>query len=203
MALAVAVVAGLAGCTGSATPPSPTPTLTGEQANAATVAARDEAWAMVHDQFPDAIRPDVAVVRTVLPNEWNSAVADCLADQGFIVKVTPDGGVESGEIKPSQQEPYAVAFYTCQASYPLDPIYLVPLNDEQLAFLYAYDRDTLAKCLENEGYQVPARPSEQEFVQNYEQTGGWAIYSMVTPGSADDWYAINKKCPQFPEGLYG
>lgn len=131
--LAVGVVAALAGCASSAAPIATTHTLVSELASTATSTEDDQAWAGVLDQFPDAIRPDVTVVRTVLPDAWNNAVADCLADQGFAATVTPDGGVQSGVLSPPQEESYAVALYSCQVSYPVDPVHL---GAHQLAYLH-------------------------------------------------------------------
>lgn len=54
-----------------------------------------------------------------------------------------------------------------------------------------------------DGHPVSDPPTRQSFVETYGSTDTWTPYSDVAPGTNEEWYALNKKCPQMPEGLYG
>ena len=163
----------------------------------------DYAWSRVTNQYPDAQRPEVDVVRVVTPSEWAPAVVACLAEDGFEAEALADGGIRS-EVTGEQGEAYAIAYYTCTIRYPIDPKYLQPLNDDQLAVLYAYTRDVLAPCLESFGLVVPDAPTLEVFVEN-KGVAAWNVYADVpTKVTSDEmWQEISAKCPQYPPDLFG
>ncbi|WP_395641000.1 hypothetical protein [Pseudolysinimonas sp.] len=210
----VASVLSLAGCSlvgdvaPSPTPPSSddgTPDLANMTSDELAQWQLDSYWEMVASQHPGAIRPEIEVVRYIDLPESATVLAGCMVDSGWPdVRATPDNGVESGTIPAGQEEAYDLAMYVCHASYPLDLKYIRPLTEEQKSALYAYLRDELAPCLEAEGFNVSDAPSEQAFLESYDETGGWDIYaSVVSAGlSQEAWYEINEVCPQVPSDLY-
>ncbi|WP_146076517.1 hypothetical protein [Rathayibacter sp. AY1A7] len=179
--------------------------MTEEQSEAGIQQANDSSWEAVSAQNPGIARPEVERVRVVKPAEWAGAMVGCLDAAGFAAEEIPDGGITSSEEIPTAQNgAYALALFECQAAYPVDPRYTIPLNTEQIDYLYSYYRDSLKPCIEGQGYEVPDVPSREVFSENFDVDGGWDIYStVISTASADEWYALKEKCPQFPDELYG
>ena len=147
----------------------------------------DWEWERVLRESPDAVRPMIDIVRFVDNDDWGTARESCMHDLGWPdVRATADGGLESGMIQNSQLGAHALAMYTCNAKYPMDPKYNVPLTDE------------LQPCLAAEGYDTPEAPSRETFIDTYAETGGWNLYEGVAGGGQSEWNEINKKCPQLP-----
>ncbi|MEL0625928.1 hypothetical protein V6245_03110 [Salinibacterium amurskyense] len=160
----------------------------------------DFEWSTVIARFPDAVRPDVPLIRYIDLHEWAPVQAECMNAEGFPdVSATPDGGLSSGTIPPGQEEAYAIAAYVCAAQYPRDPKYLTPWTDERLGMVYDYYIDKLIPCLKGEGYEPPDPPSRVTFIDGYD---GWSPYLGVVGYTQDEWFHINEICPQWPEGLY-
>ena len=164
--------------------------------------AADAAWAQVSAQYPDAVRPEADLVRTVAPPEWATAIAECLNAEGFGAIAQADGSVyfDTGE----QDEAYSVALYTCKIRYPIDPKFQGPLNDEQLRRVYEYSKTTLAPCLESFGIAVPEPPSLELFLEKRGNPEAWNIYGDVHNilKSNAQWQEINATCPQYPSDIY-
>ncbi|KQW08183.1 hypothetical protein ASC66_04425 [Leifsonia sp. Root4] len=149
--------------------------------------------------LPDDKRPDVELVRLVSLQEWPEAVAQCLRDAGWNA-TSEDGGVGLVGVTEAQREPSALAQYTCEAQYPVDPKYLSQLTDSQLEYLYVYYTTTLRDCLIDAGYTPSDPPSREKFIESYYRTGAWSPYSEVPVTAVAD---LDEKCPQVPEGLWG
>ena len=165
-----------------------------------------EGWDLVLEHYPDAVRPEAALVRSVSMDERGSVMAQCLSEEGF-PGATPGalGSYRIADVPSEQDEAFMIANYVCNVRYPLDPKYDVQLTDSQLSVLYTYFSDSLAPCLEGLGFDVPPRPSEQSFIDSYEETGGWPIYDGVAAAVSDEteWNQVNRECPQLPVDLYG
>ncbi|WP_157981693.1 hypothetical protein [Protaetiibacter intestinalis] len=196
----VAVV--LSGC--AVTPPGTRATTpASEPDDYSWKAQSDAAWERVLDVDADAERPDVAMERFVGNEEWATTVVACLSEEGFDAEAKPDGGIfyDYG----SQRAAYAMALYVCTTKYPVDPRYLQPLTDEQLAELYAYSSQTLKPCLEAQGLVVPDLPSLQVYLDAHGGVEAWNPYADPTHAidSSEKWDEISANCPPYPPGLYG
>ncbi|WP_394769485.1 hypothetical protein [Lacisediminihabitans sp.] len=135
-------------------------------------------------------------------SEWPKADADCLTAHGSPAVASRDGGV-SQHVLPGQEERAAIAGYECEALYPVDPQFNEPLNKSQLAFLYAYFVDRLSPCVKSAGYSVARPPSLHSFEESYGSSESWSPYLSVSEPTSEKWTALNRRCPQFPSGLYG
>lgn len=182
----------------------------GLEPTASYLAQMDNLWkTMVASTYPDAARPQTRIVRYIAPDEWGPAMADCLTELGFPTELLPDGGVRSDEVAPEQREALQVASFTCAATYPVEEIYRTPLNEGQLNRLYDYLVGELTACLQARGFDVDATsaPTRQTFVESYGQPdspASWSPYSAVEAAdpSEQEWYDIQKACPQSPADLY-
>ena len=201
--MAAMMVLCVAGC--SEHTPAPVPEVVPLTA-AAKEAAYSEHVRIERDRLlsmhPAVDIPDVDRLRYVSPEEWAFTLAECLTAEGFETAAHADGGIRSAATPPEQAEAQGIAIYTCSVRYPVDPQYSVPLNHEQIGFLFDYLVGELIPCLEDSGYEIPAPPSWQTF----EETLGsapWSPYNFVSPVEEEDWLAINLACPQQPNQLFG
>jgi hypothetical protein len=163
----------------------------------------DNAWRNVLTAHPDAVRPQVERVRLIDQADWTTVIPDCLAELGH--HVVPDAhGSWSVKGGPGS-EPYFIAFYTCEAMYPVHPKFNASLSDAQLTRLYDYFVTSLKPCLEAEGYEVPPAPSLQTFLETYHQDGGWFLHEGVADAGVgpDESARLNRVCPPVPDNFIG
>lgn len=157
----------------------------------------DQIWATFHAEFPDVERPTVPVKRVIERSEWVAVMVDCLTEAGFPdVEASADGqSYSSGE--GAQLQSFRLADYVCNATYPQDPKYFLPVNDAQLEYLYAYYVDELVPCLQAEGYSPLPAPSKQAFVDAGLDNAEWWPYKGLSANMDDaEWTRINQICPQ-------
>lgn len=200
----------LAGCVADTEPPEPGPGPT-ESLNQDLTAVEEQvvgryldiAWRNVASIHPDAMRPEVDRVRLIDQTDWTTIIPDCLAEMGHHVEPDANGSwsVQGGP----GSEPYFVAFYTCEAMYPVHPKYIAPMTDAKITRLYDYYLNSLKPCLEREGYTVPPAPSLQRFRETYRTDGGWFIHAGVADAAigTEELARINRVCPQVPENFIG
>lgn len=194
----------LTACQGVREPDAPQPPLLSQSEASALIEDNiEKAWQSVSMLYPEAVRPDVDVVRIVDQNEWAPTVVRCMQENGFNSTVSRDGGVESGSIPSGQLSAYEVQYFACTAAYPLNPKYRVPFNEEQIEYLYWYYSNPLRSCLLTEGYDVIDPPSEARFLETFGTADEWYPYQSLRGLSEDAWYSISEKCPEVPELIYG
>lgn len=197
------LMASLVGCSGrepaSVPEVEPMTTAAREASYAEHVSAERDRLESMH---PEVVVPEVDRVRYVTPEEWAPALAACLTSEGFETTTHADGGIRVGTIPPEQAEAQAIAVFSCSLRYPVDPQHAVPLNDDQLYYLYDYFLSELVPCLEESGYSISAAPTWQVFQETF-HSAPWSPYDDVSPIDEGDWLAINEDCPQQPEQLIG
>lgn len=163
----------------------------------------DQEWTALSAQYPSAVRPDSTLVEIVDPDDWAPVIAGCMNDLGFPnVTAGDDGSLQSGDFVTSQAEAYDLALFECNVMYPVDPKYSEPLTSEQVDALYAYYKDTLAPCLEDQGYHISPAPSLQTFQQTYD-SGPWLPYAeIVASVSPDELNELYDVCPDVPANFW-
>jgi hypothetical protein len=167
----------------------------------------------MYDQFVDQkqqslrsrgieVPTDAEFVRFVELNEWGTAQARCMQDQGFDSRPTVDGGgVLHGDVPSDQMDAHWQATYRCRIAYPVHPRFHLPLTDEQIRVIYDYFVNELVACLEDEGYEVAPAPSWETFRSQWDHPGGpgwWEPHDSVQPPSREEDMRIMEKCPQRP-----
>ncbi len=188
----------LAACSSAPTPPGRqfTPAELEAQARADVESAQD----FLHEQFPDAVVPEVERIRFIDYTEWAHVMVGCMTDAGWTVIEGEDGGMGSSP-PDGQEEAFAIAQYVCGVQYPVDPRQTSPLNEEQLIYLYSYLTDVAVPCMEALGVTgIPDAPSQQTFVETYSEADAWYPYSADM--DAEQWSKVDKQCPQIPPGMY-
>jgi hypothetical protein len=150
-------------------------------------------------KFPQAQIPEVEFVRYISQDEYGEVRAECLTALGFPTAAHDDGGF-GGSFTRDQAEAHAVADYTCEVRFPLDPKYTAPLTNAQLVALYDYYVNELTPCLESAGESVGPPPSESVFIEGYSGSDPWTPYLAL--GTGADYAALEKACPSVPVTFY-
>lgn len=140
-------------------------------------------------------------VRFIHPNEWTDIRVSCMAEEGWTVTTSPDGGVFFPKVTEEQAAEMEKASDLCGERYPVDPKYLQPFTREQLTILYDWHVNTTIPCMEAEGFTGFDPPSLESFIETYEQEA-WSPYSDVF-GQIEQ--RGGTACPELPpiEVLFG
>jgi hypothetical protein len=188
-----ALAALLCGCSSG-----PVRTYSADELDTAVQEFVDSERSAVLAEFPDAVLPEVEVVRYINGDEWSVVMASCLRDAGLDVSTGMDGGV-SFNVSPGSERDFRVSYFVCQAQYPYDPRLLMPLDHRQLVYLYDYQVQVLRPCLEAHHFiDVTTPPTLEGFLRNEPH---WDLYSNLA--SAESWRTMTLACPPEPPGLYG
>jgi hypothetical protein len=193
----------LTGCvlTGCASTTLPAP-LSQSQVDAIVAHDNDARWAFFFGDRPEVVQPQVARIDYVSPGKSEALYKKCLAHAG----VDPEYiyGFGTYNTDPSGQTQAFIAYYTCVAEHPVNPIAIGFLSDAQLGYMYDYYQQRLAPCLRSLGYDVPPAPGRQEFIDATYNGGSWDPYQEVhpTPGR-HSWDFIDAQCPPLPSQVFG
>lgn len=199
--LAVGLTLLLVGCVSAQPTMPPPPELSEAERQALVEQTLDDQWTYVSGSFPDAVRPSVDVVRFTTLEDQTAVLVECLNEAGFAATQNESGqGIEFEGIE-AQAESYAMAYYTCQAEYPLDPLFRVPFTNAELEYLYYYTTGELTECVESHGYETTAPPSLQSFVESYEQGAAWSPFEAVVGLSQSEFDELRRACSQIPPGF--
>lgn len=189
-----------AGCAPArpATEPDPAPPVDYQQQ------ANDEWWDLWMVDYPDAVKPDVDVVREITPSERGSAMATCLSAAGYEgTIVQPDGSIGFALAPEGQEEAQAIATYICHAQYPVSEKYLRPLTPQQFGELYDYWTGELAKCLADHGFEASEEPpSRERYIQENTSLSWNPFNGMYEAMGEEEYFTIAAACPRDPEHIY-
>jgi hypothetical protein len=120
-------------------------------------------------------------------------LAGCLAEKGWTVEVSADGGI-TFEGPDEQLEPYREAKSSCMDELGFARPEAPPITLEMLEAAYAMQVDTL-QCLRDEGYdELSDPPSLQSYIDANAQ---WTPYAeLPLQISEEDWMQLQVACPQ-------
>jgi hypothetical protein len=195
-AVSLLAVIALTGCAHATGPP-----MSNERRAAIRSAILNLTWAEVEKQYPEAIRPQVSLGRTVPDHEWNDVVVECLQRDGIVARVSR-GKVLYGSGEGQLPVDVAVIFYLCQASHPSQSQVIWFLDKTQTRALYDYYFDIVRPCLLSAG--VPSQPSPRGArASEAVALDGWNPYQLVwTSGVAPEVLKyLEHRCPPVPAWL--
>lgn len=158
----------------------------------------DAAWARVQALYPQAVRPELEFEK-YLPEAqteaWVQIQLDCLEQKGVPAApgFTESGALGGFEIN-AEDEADAVGAYVCGESYRTKP--RAQPSAEQISWVYDYLTEFLAPCYEHYGYEVPAPPDRQYFVENWPQQG-WYPSPGIDSLDSPQWQELDEACPHF------
>ena len=194
VALAASVLL-LAGCAPAPDLPAP---ITYAEAKKRAYERNVDWW---QSMFPDEPMPEVEPIEFLDPGEPSTKVIDCIRDAGF-ENLTED--VDIGTAIGGRADDLNRVQFVCALQYPYDlsdPENLSDLgmlSDDQLAWIWEYNRSRLVPCLRMLGYRVDSR--DGEYVPGNEDL--WIPYFDMTPlpQTEGEWARLNLRCPPSPVG---
>jgi len=168
----------------TADPPVPVPQTDAELAETLRIRA-DQAWSLVLDQQPDAVRPDVRTERVVDSVDYMEQQIDCLRDAGVTVSRIGDDSYELTDADP-------VAVYACSVRFPQREA--GPRSDAELAYIHDYYLSYLIPCYAAEGRPYTGEvPAVEDFIAAVRAERPWTPF----PEAMDQ--RIADACPVLPE----
>ncbi len=120
--------------------------------------------------------------------DQQAAIADCLIEAGWDVRFHQDSGVIESSLAEGQEHAYADATAKCSEglNLPGDS----PLTPGQYRSVYDW-YSAIAGCLSSEGWDTPAKPSFEVFVDTYDEDP-WLPWGLIPPAENTD---ALEKCP--------
>jgi hypothetical protein len=151
-------------------------------------------WQNLTAQYPDAVRPDVDVIRVLEGHERSAVQVDCLVARGIDARVSSgDSYTYSGST-----EAEMLSVYRCAVEYPTRPPH--ELTTRQVGYFYDYLVQFAVPCLERLGYEQTTPPLREKFVDAWPEQIWSADAGPVT--SSKTSRAVAAACPPTPEGLF-
>lgn len=199
----------LAGCTGAGGSPESSATAIPDDWNLTPADMENQydeflAELVVKYGLDEPIEADP--VRFVSADEWAMAHVNCVTEKGFPASVGAQGGVTYGDIPAEQGLAQRRAAASCEAEYPIDPRYSMQLPRNPALAQYGFLVDTVAPCVEAQGYAISTPPSESTWLDEYYATGqAWDPFdeaaSQIAVGS-DDLDDLYRACPPLSDDVY-
>jgi hypothetical protein len=144
----------------------------------------DQAWGMVLEQQPDAVRPDVGTERVVGEEDYVEQQVACLRDAGITASVIGQDSYSLTDADP-------VTVYTCQVRFPQREA--GPRTDAELAYIHDYYLSYLIPCYAAEGRPYEgAVPAVDDFIADVRAERPWTPF----PDAMDEQLAA--ACPVLP-----
>ena len=199
-ALVVAVIG--ATLTGCATPSPASPALTEAERADYTAERNDVRWTRFFADRDDITPPEIQVIAYVPPQGSLRRWAACINEAGFEeVREYGDGlafGVDRSEVDAAY-----LAFYTCTAQFPIDPVELGYLSQRQLGLLWDYYDTRLLPCLELIGAPSALEVTREEFVSQGLEGVTPNPYDTVVGVTIREWRQIDLQCPPPDPAVFG
>ena len=190
--LGIVLLAGCAPTTGPAE-------LSSAERAAIRVDLQTEHWKIVSSQFPDATRPQLAVVHTAHDGNWQASIVDCLRAEGFTVFV--DGRYfQFGRTAGRTPEDFVIVTYRCASRYPTAEEVMRFLDRDRLEALYRYYVGTVRPCLLVSGVPSEAPPTRSTFLLSARARDSWNPYRLAWKSfmPASQLAFIQQLCPPLP-----
>ncbi|MEO8095115.1 MAG: hypothetical protein ABI632_09290 [Pseudolysinimonas sp.] len=177
--------------------------LTQQELDSIVARDNDARWNFYFADRPEVDRPTVQRLGYITPAAAADFYSRCIAARGFDTDYVYKVGLEVG-LEPSLQIAADLAYYTCVAEYPVDPLAKGYLSFDQLNYVYDYYLDRLAPCLRSLGYLQPAAPARADFLVGSFNGKSWNPYAEVrVPADNPTWRLIDERCPPLPASVFG
>lgn len=186
----------LAGC--ATAPPMPAP-MTQAEAEELVDASNLMRW---NQMFPGELMPQIEPVKTLEAGASWTEITDCLRATNIEGVTFNSDGSSNRTVASTPEREHAVnvAQFVCQLKYPVDlsdPAKLGFFTDDELKWIWNYNRTRLIPCLQQLGFSIPS-----SFLDEY--VDGSSAYSVPyfdmtpVPASEEEWARIDLRCPPSP-----
>lgn len=167
--------------------------LSDSEAEQRRIELADSHWETVIAQYPHAVRPEVAFVGYIAPEDHFDTMRACLEERGVEVAIgaTADGEPTGFEIVEPTEET-SIAHYTCEVAPPGRP--LPEPSDAELEWAYDYLTKFVAPCYELNGFENEPAPPREVWVDAW-PAYVWSPTTGDLPLDSDRQAAIDEACP--------
>ncbi len=133
--------------------------------------------------------------------EWGTKMQACMAADGWEVTIGPDGGIGS-TYSTDQESAYETSAENCRTQVEganAGDVEIKEFSDAELRLLYNMQL-SIARCLEDEGQPVGEIPSEQSYIDTYNDPDPWDPYGEIwypgTKVTESEYGQLLEKCPR-------
>ncbi|CAN5321691.1 hypothetical protein BH11ACT4_BH11ACT4_17370 [soil metagenome] len=110
-------------CPGVSCAPAASPTATAPTQPATELIGFAALWDFYMRDYPDAVRPELPVIRFATDAETPAVLVDCMHAAGYPeVRLAGVDGVSHNELPDDRMEGFGEAMYSCRVQYPADPL---------------------------------------------------------------------------------
>lgn len=162
----------------------------------------DAHWAGIVGEYPDAIRPEVAIVRPVSDNDQPILYFACMRASGVPASPTDNGFRYSSSLGQSRLE-FDLTRYVCETTSPSESEVVSYLSGTSRAALFDYQRKIVRPCLLSVGARSPAPPDGGPSYYLSAALAAWSPYVDIlasNPRSSAVAY-LERRCPPIPSWL--
>jgi hypothetical protein len=151
---------------------------------------------------------DAQLVRYVTATEIAQVISSCAGEAGFSVQPNDQGGVSIDPAPAGQESALNEALARCEAMYPLDPRFNMQLPRLRAEAQYRFLTETVAACVQEQGYSLSDPPSLQVWLDDYYSTGSaWdpfalAAEQMLPDDGAEPLNELYRNCPTISDEVY-
>jgi hypothetical protein len=180
---------------------APVPALSPSNLASIRASILDSQWSIVSGEYPEAVRPDIRVKRTVSDHDWPLIMVACLNGAGFKA-FAESGGVSYASSQGQTPIEYAVSYYDCAAQYPALSDIVSRLDPRLAELQYEYQVNVVRPCLLLSGAPSPPSP-DRSAAQGLEGLAGWNPYQLIWLNgmSLGTVRYLEHTCPPIPPWL--
>jgi len=177
----------LAGC---ASPTMPEP-LTLAEVKQKMAEGQTEWW---NSMFPGEPEPVVEPVEYTAGQAAVDKVMECMKEADLPDVQYSNGGFTVTSVEKAAQDAANRQYFICNAMYPPDPEHAGYLSEDELRWIFYYNRERLVPCLQLLGYPIVNLTTDYA-------GGYWVPYYEMGPlPTEDEWDMIDLRCPPSPVG---
>lgn len=184
-------------------PPELPPGITAAERAAAVQVKLDQTWQRLVGAGGSIDQPIVEIVRYSTHDDQFRTYAECMTRAGYPSSYVVSEGVVTQSAPHTDSSQFALAQYTCEAQYPLDPVDLGLLTAGQAAYLERYWTGYLTPCLRGVGVDLPEVPRATALAPGSGSiASSWEPYRQVREMSGNVVArAVFERCPPYPRGF--
>lgn len=142
--------------------------------------------------------------------EHADLMAECLQEAGFpAVSNGVSGTYFDPGVPESQSDALDLAYYVCDAQYPIEPRYMQDWSQAQVGLVYDYWEEYFIPCMDAHGHTIDDshQPSREAYVAAFHtpERIGWWPNDDFQRLSLDQQRVLKDVCPPYPpdSAMYG
>lgn len=158
------------------------PAATVEERQVALDRYYDLRWQQLAQQIDGLDRPDLDRIAIVADDDWANVIELCIGEVASRI---------------DNDRAFEIALLACQEQYPSQSMFDAIRSEAQLDYLYGYYATFVEPCLALTGYDIPPRPTREEFSLGGGYT--WNVYQGNRSATDKLKQLLLRKCPPPPQ----